>query len=496
MDGVASVTLPRTSLEALVSALPEQYQPIFGHPELTYATARACEDRLEIVAQVWEKLSAGLRRPARVLDLGCSQGYFSLALAGRGATVMGIDHGQANIAVCEALAAEYPQFPARFVLMNVEELFGNVDLGTFDLVLGLSIFHHLVRVHGLVAVERWLATLAKCVPTVIFELALAQEPTPWAAAQPKDERTLLSSFAFTHELARVPTHLSEVRRPLFFASNYAWYLDGHIDTFTSMTFSSHDSSAATCGGTRQYFMNERLIAKVFSLRDSYTNLNQLEIDTEAEFLAKPPEQFAPVPKVLRYGKHEHEIWLLRERLPGELLYRMIVEEMPYDGRRVIHDILKQLVALEAAGFAHNDLRTWNVLIMPDGAATLIDYGSISVTSGLYSWPCNPFWAFWLFAWCVLTKSKWSGLTLLPQFICLEGFPDPYTSLVGAFGHMPASGWTFAKLLEDFEAVILEGAEPCNHFEDEIWRHDVRAHFLEMLGMVAGSQPSQASAAST
>lgn len=440
-----------SSLKVLVSALPEQYQPIYGHPDLTYNTLRACNDRLAIIAQVWTALSARLGRPARVLDLGCAQGYISLALAERGAVVLGIDHNMANIALCKALSDEHPQFFTRFARMSIEQFFGlffeKCDFGTFDLVLGLSVFHHMAYVHGHEVIERWLAALAKLVPVGIFELALAEEPPSWAAALPEDERTLLSGFAFVHELTRVRTHLSEVRRPLIFASNHAWYFDGYIDTFASMTRHPRDRDVPIREGTRQYFMNDRMITKVYSLKGSFKEDNLLEIGREAVFLTRPPENFAPLPKVSLFGMNEQEIWIVRERLPGDLLYHLILEEKPYDVDRVIHDILKQLVVLENASLAHADLRTWNVLIMPNGAATLIDYGAIVSMEKFEIDADTTYGWFWLLVWAATTKSTWSGSKPPSPLPHPEDLAHPYASWARAFWRLPDSEWSFAKLLE-------------------------------------------------
>jgi O-antigen chain-terminating methyltransferase len=482
----AAASLSAPSLAALVASLPEQYQAIYEHPELTSQSARACEDRLAVITAAWDALSAGLKRPARVLDLGCSQGYFSLALAARGANVVGIDHGEMNIAVCKALAAEHPKFQAQFMRLGVEQLFETMDVAKFDLVLGLSVFHHLTKLHGIAIIQKWLSELAKAVPTCIFELALASEPMPWASAQPEDERSMLSGFAFVHELARVPTHLSDVERPLVFASNYAWYLDGHIDTFTLATHASHDESSPTCGGTRGYFMNDRHIAKVYSLRDVFPNLNRLEISNEAEFLGDPPADFAPVPKVLRCGMHDREIWLVRERIPGELLYTMITEGKDFDARRVISDVLKQLVVLESAGLMHNDVKTWNVLVMPDGTSTLIDYGSISASDELYVWPRNHISAFWAFVWCVTTKSAWSGKTPTPPFASPYHLPAPFAQWARTFSRIPASEWSFAGLYEHLERMDESADEPLDYTAEDIWRRNVESYLFELSQTVTST----------
>ena len=61
----------------LVSRLPEVYQPVWGHPELSTAVSRGCEDRLIHIAAIYRGLEAQLERPLRVLDLGCAQGFLA-----------------------------------------------------------------------------------------------------------------------------------------------------------------------------------------------------------------------------------------------------------------------------------------------------------------------------------------------------------------------------------------------------------------------------------
>src|ERR1700733_12673175 len=127
-------------LARLVAALPEIYQPIFGHPELSIQVTRACEDRLSHITQIYRTLEAKLNRPLRVLDLGCAQGYFSFSLAKFGALVHGVDFHGANIDVCNALAAAHPDLKVTFETGYVEEVIARLTQDQYDLVLGLSIF--------------------------------------------------------------------------------------------------------------------------------------------------------------------------------------------------------------------------------------------------------------------------------------------------------------------------------------------------------------------
>ena len=92
----------KLNLQTLLDKIPEIYQPIFGHPELSTRYSRDCSDRLPAIKQIYAALAAKLDRSLRVLDLGCAQGYFSLHLAEMGATVYGIDFERVSIDVCNA----------------------------------------------------------------------------------------------------------------------------------------------------------------------------------------------------------------------------------------------------------------------------------------------------------------------------------------------------------------------------------------------------------
>ena len=63
------------NLIGLVNDLPEIYQPVYGHNELSTDTSRTCSDRMEYIGHIYKLLESKLSRPLRVLDLGCAQGF-------------------------------------------------------------------------------------------------------------------------------------------------------------------------------------------------------------------------------------------------------------------------------------------------------------------------------------------------------------------------------------------------------------------------------------
>ncbi len=432
-----------------VSRLPEIYQPVFGHPELSTDVSRGCADRLTHIANIYRTLETQLRRPLRVLDLGCAQGFFSLSLASMGATVLGVDYLEANIAVCRALAEEQSGLAARFETGRIEAVLARLAPDQYDLVLGLSVFHHLVHESGVAAVQQMLGGLATQVAAGVFELALASEPLYWGPSQAEMPRHLLADFAFMHTLAWHPTHLSEISRPLYVASNRYWFLSGQAGAFERWASDSYRLAPGAHQGSRRYFFGEQHFVKLLQLdHPTRGTLNTQEYRHESGFLQAPPPGFA-APSLLLHGKNADEAWLVREQLPGELLIDRIAEGRAYDARRVLLDVLTQLAALEAAGLFHNDVRTWNVLIGPAGDAHLIDYGAIGKTPADCMWPHDLFLAFFIFVEEV-THARMGGADLLrTAAISPYRLAAPYRQWGLAFWATPTDQWSFKLMVQLF-----------------------------------------------
>lgn len=462
------------TIAELVASLPEVYQPIHGYPAFSNSASRRCEDRWTQIARLHDTLRAQLGRSLRVLDLGCAQGYFSFHLAERGAQVEGLDYLDANIALCQALAAESPALKVTFRQGLIEEVLPLLRIDEYDLVLGLSVFHHLIDAHGLAPVRTLLDTAAERVAVVLIEAALPTEPLYWASAQPAHPRELLAGFSFVHEVARHPTHLSTVQRPLYVASNRYWLLGNQSGPIETHQTDPHALAQGIYQGSRHYFVSGDLLVKLFRLDHPQGERNREEIQAEARFLSHPPAGFH-APACHLSGANDADTWLVRERLPGTLLLDHLRAGTALDHQRILRTILQQLIALESAGLYHRDLRTWNVLIDDDGQPVLLDYGSISPEPRDVAWPGNLHLSFLVFVGELVTGNTDAPEPLRPITLGPWSLPAPYRSWAMALWATPPAQWRFQLLLDR-----LENAEPGAETAltpERLWAQEIE-HALE------------------
>lgn len=438
------------TIKSLVEKLPEVYQPIFKHPEFTAQASRSCLDRLEKIASVYDYISEEKGRPLKVLDLGCAQGFFSLNLAERGAIVTAVDYSQPNVDVCNKLASENKNFNVNFMLGSIENVINdNVEEGEFDLVLGLSVFHHLIYEHGAEFVFDLFRKLSSKIETGIFEFALNSEPLYWAESQPENPRDLIDSFSFSHYLSMYGTHLSSVERPLFFASNKYWHIENMYGIIDSYMQRSHQLDNFYHGNNRRYFFSENKTIKIFL--DNASDTNHTELLNESIFLEKSVEGFRTA-KLISYGSFGHESWMVRTTIPGRLLLDILINNESYDDEEIISGVLEQVCVLEENGLYHNDLRPWNILIGDDGLVYIIDYGSISPQlidgDDLYGQ---------LLSFFVLIKEisqhriREQG-SQRPPYISPYDFPEKYQNWLSQVWSLPSQKWSFRTIQKFFNEV--------------------------------------------
>jgi O-antigen chain-terminating methyltransferase len=360
----------------LVAGLSEIYQPIRGHPEFDARAKRPCADRLASIERAVAWLGQG--RKLRVLDVGCNQGWFSLELAARGHEVVGIDSDPANIALCRALAGE-AGLAARFEVATLDELWlARLDDDAFDLALALSVFQHLCHAIGYARAQRIARRLVQRSRALVCELALREEPLYWAQSLPGDPEDLLADCAFVRELARFPTHLSPVMRPVYFASDRVCGVGARGYAIREWSASAHEFERGFHEGTRRYYYcdGDQLVKSV-RLTGSHADYNREECAREQAFIRAEGGKLDFVPRDFETEAAGDRHLSVRRLRPGSRLSTLLHRGIAFDCTRVLRDVLAQLRELESRSLYHRDLRTWNVVVGTDGRATLIDFGQIA-----------------------------------------------------------------------------------------------------------------------
>ncbi len=94
----------------------------------------------------WEQIAPNLpedMRGMRVLDIGCNAGFYSLALARRGAEVLGIDVDPHYLRQAEWARGQFGIDPGQIALVAMQVYDVARLPGTFDVVLFLGVLYHL-----------------------------------------------------------------------------------------------------------------------------------------------------------------------------------------------------------------------------------------------------------------------------------------------------------------------------------------------------------------
>ena len=456
---------PTSELLELVASLPEVYQPIYGHEDLE--SSRSAETpRIAALLETIELLSEQEGRHSRVLDLGSAQGYVGFRLAELGHHVTGIEYLEANVAVAEAVANEHPQLDAVFIHGDVADVSSLVELESYDVVLGLSVLHHIADRNGHDAARDLVARLAEHIPNGFFELALASEPLPWAAALPHEPRATIAPFAFIHELARSATHLSEIQRPLFFCSQRWVIVGGALKPIRRWSTKSHAQSIGVQKLAMRYFWLDGSLTKVAARVDDTVpdaTLGKLRDDLrrEARVLEALHRVDVDAPTLLDFFDGPHETILTRTMYAGDLVSD-VLDSLTTDERQVVTtNVIDELALLESHGLFHSDVRLWNIVLDRDlRRAHLIDYGAVRSQPVDVVAPYDAYLSFVLFLSALWASTPDQTGERLPRSLAIDGaeLPASVVELVTLFLTHDRNANVFSDLRADWERLLTSGPD--------------------------------------
>lgn len=393
-----------TKLSALVEALPEFYQPIYGHNEWDNIPLRNCKDRLRVIERIYDDLSKALGRPLRVLDLGCAQGFFSLNLASRGGIVTGLDIREQNIQLCRFLANEHPGIKINFVCEKIEDFLSTVTAGEYDLVLCLSILHNISKYLGVQKVQNMMADLSPKINAGIFEFALERVHRSYI---PADYRDFLPGFSFIRELINSDHRDgSGVKRPLCFAADkYVWFENFGVLKTDQVSYNVH--SYLDKKDLIHFHCGDKFI-KFFYVK---TQGQLIKAQQEIEFLKDLGGQRG-LPKLLALHVEQDgngiRVFIVRDKLAGVVLSEKISSGENFDSWDVLKQALQWMVFFEQHDYYHGDIQTPNFIYAADGKIYPIDYEEIRHEPIVLIWPYNVYLLFLIFMNAVLDRRVEQG----------------------------------------------------------------------------------------
>ena len=363
-------------LTAALQDLPELYQPVFGHETQNISPKRICLNRLTEFKKVYDSLSKELKRPLRVLDLGCNMGFFSLHAAKWGGTVTGIDVDMRNIRLCKLLAHEHPDYKIKFLHAKIEDFIPHVRNEEYDLVLCFSVLHWLTLPFGFTFVQKLLEDLAKKVHTGLFEFALKSEFPK--NNLPTDYRKFLKGYPFIRVCSYGERHAG-FKRPFCFAGNK--YV--HFDELGVIKI---DSFGISKEGDTHFFLCGDKFVKVFYIKHKFLfDMAQREILFLNEFGGQNG-----LPKLHAAWAEDDEtglrFFLVRDLTAGTPLEEKIRKKEPFDRRNVIEQALKWMVFFEEKGYYFGDCLPKNWIYTDDGRLLPIDYEDMTRDNSFRGWP--------------------------------------------------------------------------------------------------------------
>lgn len=191
----------------------EHYQPIGCGQE----GKRSSWDR-------WNVIHSHINEAGLCLDIGCNTGFFASEMAKLGIFTIGLESEYKNIIVANS----------RYVLPNLVFKHFNLNQETVrqippsDIILFLSVFHHIVKINGEQTAVDILKTLAsKCQKQLFFETGQPDEiGTKWSQKMQfiggveqwiKELFTNECGFQEVKLLGEFETFLTTVKRKLFLA---------------------------------------------------------------------------------------------------------------------------------------------------------------------------------------------------------------------------------------------------------------------------------------
>jgi O-antigen chain-terminating methyltransferase len=156
------------------------YHPISIEGKLVSKGERACLDRWSVINEVVSKC------PGNLLDLGCAEGYFVQRVAREHECfVLGVDADVRRLTIAQDVNVFNKNEAAGFMYAHITPEFLR-KLPTFDIVIFLSVLHHVMYEHGVDYARDFMKLIReKTAKSLIFDMGQSNEiGMKWAPLLP------------------------------------------------------------------------------------------------------------------------------------------------------------------------------------------------------------------------------------------------------------------------------------------------------------------------
>jgi SAM-dependent methyltransferase len=199
----------------------ETYQPVFIGENRIGTGARASVDRWVLIQKVIQNTGA-----KSLVDLGCAEGYFVQMAARHGCVALGIDADVRRLTVAQNTSILNGIDGAGFLYGRITESLVR-KMPVFDVVLLLSVLHHVMYEHGVDKAKALISAVRERTRLgLVFDMGQSNETVhEWAALLPRmdpDPETWIARFLSDLGFSKVSVigvsdaYENSVRRALFF----------------------------------------------------------------------------------------------------------------------------------------------------------------------------------------------------------------------------------------------------------------------------------------
>ncbi|MFT3742226.1 MAG: hypothetical protein QM752_06120 [Gammaproteobacteria bacterium] len=236
-----------------------------------------------------------------------------------------------------------------------------------------------------------------------------------------------------------------------FCSNRYWYANGNL-----ATFESGDLSRDTSANPKRHLTNTHYVFKYCQFAEPHI---RIALKREIDFLINNNATGGFAPKLIHFSIGAYEGWLLRKHVPGTPFVRYLKDNLNYDPLNLIQNILVLLMSLEKNKQFYTNLRPENVLILPSGQATLLDYGEIEYKHKHF---LKGYFSFILLSYEIFHHKIISHRRLNPAYLMNDALNPLYHQWVQLILAQPHYTWNFGrfyKLLQQAQQQQINAQAP-------------------------------------